>query len=235
MLEEHSRYFRVGLHGDPASAPPRERNNPRWISAKDLEHAAEMNKVGYGKSTRSYNHDKYKHDLDSHQYRLIGDVLKRGNDFSALGNIRPKLAYKRVAPKEKKYKLDPFLPSTEPQVDLPVNVPSNIKHEFGTKVCNHLLQDKEVVDTTIDTQKKNHDLFYKTAKPAPEVSYDLSQSPETTYDRLGNTLRMNMFPGFTQDHKRSLAHSVYTQNVYDRRQPVPEQWKYQRDELSKYA
>ena len=239
LLEKESKYFRVGIldgQDGPDAPASYERVTKRWFSAKDLEHAAEMNQVGYGTSTRSYNHAKYRRDQPSHLYRLCGDILKPGNDFTGIENIKPKINYQRVVPKSKRYTIEPFLPSMEADVDLPINIPPNIKHQFGSKVCNHLLNDKTLVDETLGAHKRNHVLFYKKNQMKPKVTPDRrSKGPDTLYDRMGNTFRTNMFPGYAQDHKRSLAHSVYTQEVYDRRPEVPDKWRYKRDELSKYV
>ena len=233
VLEEKSKYFRVGELPVPPLSSTKERKDRRWLDKTDLEHADEINKIGHGKSTRNFNHDKYAQPSETHNYRFCGDILKPGNDFTNKIERHKYIPAPVHQRKKYKYKLEPFLQETEDGVKLPVSLPPNIKHQFGTKVCNHLLVDKKVVDDTVENQRQNYDRILKRRlkdDPIPPIE----TVPETMYDKLGNTLRTDLFPGYSLDHNTSLAHTSYTNEVHKNRPEIPDQYRFQSDDLSEY-
>ena len=231
-LEEKSKYFAVG------SKMENEGGNyaggrHEWMTEKDLDHAEDINIVGlHGKN---YNRAKYQERPPVHQYSVIGDPMKLGMDFP--------LKETSLAPRVKKphrHKGPDWLPKehfmfpkTEPKPTSAISLPPNIQHQFGTKICNAVLSDEDKIKETLEFQRRINDSFMR--KRAKQNKTRTSSVCETDplYEQLGGALRQNMFPGYTYNHKRSQAKSVYSNDVHTRRYPDPEKYRYQRDALSK--
>ncbi len=78
-----------------------EQRQQRWLSRADLEHAGEINNVGFKPQgaplARGYNRDKYADKAPTHRYAMIGDVLRPGMDFAGKGRQAGDPAEKEVA------------------------------------------------------------------------------------------------------------------------------------------
>ncbi len=238
-LEERSRYFQFGK-----DVPKVEDDNKQtdcaktdtWFRPDDLKNADQMNEVG--PNGRNYNWDKYGKKPPQHTYSLIGNVFSTGMDFSGKETlnipkeayIRPSHARRRRGPTESGVAVQPRHGSAPPTA---MDLPANIRHKFGTTVCNVVLSDKQKVQQTLDQQRKRRDQMHKTRKQNPSTEMPPDDA-DPQYEALGLALRQNVFPGFTYDHKSSTSKDVYTNDVYDNRQTDPDEYRYQRDELSKY-
>ena len=239
VLETNSKYFSVGIYDESArDNPSRDEKSHQWFKRSDLKHAKDINIIGLEKShTLNYNRDRYDKKSDTHQYSLIGDPLRPGMDFSGEksgnGNLRPR--YTRAQdpswlPKEaymKKKEEDPFLS------EVPVDLPPNIQHTFGSTICKSVLSDKDKIEETIKDQEMIKSNFYKTRRNHGKKFVLPSDVADPVYESLSQSVRQNMFPGFTFNHTKGLTKSVYTDDVFKNRLKDPDQWRCQRDELSK--
>ena len=187
----------------------------------------QMNHVGLNERN-SYNRDKYGNRGPTHNYRLAGDVMRpREMDMP-----RRRERTEVNIPKKKK-EIEDVLPiggSPGPEKErLAVDLPDNIRHHFGSKICEDLLADEKVVSKTLEYQK--NDRMSREKATIPPIDKELN--PE--YESLGNFMRMNVFPGYNVNHKISTTKSTFTDDVHLRRIPDPDKWRMQRDDLSKYA
>ena len=239
-LEKGSKFFQVGLHGGPRKASPesRQTESAKWVKQSDIDHAEDINIMGLGEDHKNYDRQRYSDRAPVHQYSLQGDLFVPGMDFS---DKRQKLSggckgnahvYKRHRapdwlPKEyfmSKPKQDPVITSVE--------LPPNIQHQFGTKVCRNVLASSEKVENAIQEQQQLKAAFLHSRTRATPKKDLVKCEIDPLYESLGNALRQDMFPGLTSDHTVSVARSVYTDDVYRRRVKDPDEWRYHRDELS---
>ncbi|KAH3871201.1 uncharacterized protein LOC127868439 isoform X2 [Dreissena polymorpha] len=228
----------------PASAPsPREPgvSRPTWFTKDDLYASNEINTLGLN-NNQSFNRDKYGHKAPVHKYSLIGDVLRPGMDFPrrerteiqmrnqgyGKGDMRGALA--RSPPRIGQVSAQL---SRKPAELAPLVVPPNIKHKFGSKVCDNLLSDKAVVDHTIEEQKRAKETIER--KSHPFIVQKFSREANPDYDMLGNALRMNVVPGYSTDQTISTTKTAFNDQVHLFRYQDPDKWRYQKDELSKWA
>ncbi len=239
-LEDNSRYFNVDVKPGTEELDGLKHGSDRWFSVKDLEHKDEINKVGL--NNRSYNHAKYGKRPPVHQYSFIGHPLQTGMDFSE----NPKDIY-RGPIRKPTIRQNPDWLKTEqnlaakglkshsaPTGSSIVPLPRNIQHQFGTNICNALLSDKELVEQTMANQNAS-----KIVRPSrrqssvKDVSGDVTVDP--TYDALGQSLRQNFFPGHTFGHRVGVIKGDFDDYVHKNRVPETDEYRYQRDELSKYT
>lgn len=205
------------------------------LSEEAVELARRMNRVGLNDRS-SYNYDKYgkERKLPAHQYSLIGDILRPGNDFAAR---REKTDITMQSPNPNSGTLQTAIgrQSSARGANSPVaaiELPPNIKHQYGTRICDNLLSDEKVVKQTLEDQAKSR-ASNRQKERATVTTLEKKLKPE--YEQLGNFMRQNVFPGYTMDHHTSTTKSVYTDAVHLKRHPDPDQWRYQRDELSTWA
>ena len=210
----------------------------QWFRQEDLAGAKDINIVGLNKN-QSYNRDKYGNRAPVHNYSLIGDVLRPGMDFPrrertevqmrnlgyGKGDMRGSLVNgMRTPPRGNQSARTPRQTS--------LVLPQNIKHQFGSRVCDKLLSDKEIVDKTIQDQKEFKASIQRTSKKFDVPKFTKDLNPE--YEMLGNALRMNVVPGYTIDHKVSTTKTAFNDQVHLFRYPDPDKYRYQKDELSEY-
>ncbi len=112
-----------------------------------------------------------------------------------------------------------------------MDLPPNIRHHFGTTVCETVLADNHKVQQTLHRQRKQRDQMYRSNKKKPPIEMPPDDA-DPQYEALGLTLRQNTFPGFTYGHKCSMSNSVHTLDVHNRHVD-PSMFRNQRDELSK--
>lgn len=212
------------------------------MTEEALAASKEINSVGLNKN-QSYNRDKYGQKAPVHNYSLIGDVLRPGMDFPrrertevqmrnqgyGMGDLRGVLA--QTPPPQKTERQRGGTSARETRKAL-IDIPPNIKHQFGTKVCDKLFADKNVVEKTVKDQKEEKASTLRTSHPFQVPKFSREVNPE--YEMLGNALRMNVVPGYTTDHKISTTKSTYNDQVHLFRNHDPDKWRYQKDELSKY-
>lgn len=222
---------------DKFSRVPRHTNSQIGSELSMSEHAVriakEMNQVGLNERN-SYNRDKYGHRAPVHQYSLCGDVLQPGMETLR----RQKSEYPVYAGHSERHRKAPT--GTPRQASAPhpaeprsvVKLPPNIRHQFGSQVCDNLLSDKKSVERTMNEQKLRRQRLLRPSKHLEIPDMDKDLKPE--YEMLGNAMRQNIFPGYTMNHKKSMMKLAFDDSVHLRRYPEPDQWRYQRDELSKY-
>ncbi|KAK3778391.1 hypothetical protein RRG08_049237 [Elysia crispata] len=110
-----------------------------------------------------------------------------------------------------------------------IDLPPNIRHMFGSRVCDSLLSDAEKVNRSLEKRKA------MSGPPRPSKKEDvksLSVNFDDNYESLGATTRYNMFPGLTSGHTISRTQQEFNDEVHLRRVPNPDEFRYQRDELS---
>lgn len=202
----------------------------RWMSEKDLDHAKEMNRVGLNERG-SYNHDKYGRKPPLLKYSpVMGDIVNSKSSSAERINLRGAsrrdLVGNSVSP-------DPSYKDAIVKLDdhTMMRVPQNIRHQFGSDICDALLSDKEKVQEILVRQgmrrmSRRGDAATKGTRP--------QKDEYSEYESLGNAMRQNLFPGFTSDDKQSCTKSEFTDNVHLHRYPDPDQYRYKKDELSKY-
>lgn len=234
-IEEKSRYFQLGVN-----SPQRFHSSPSQCRQSMTENNFDkMNQGGVRSDKPGYNRDKYQPSAVTHQYSLIGNPLKFGMEFDETDRLcagQSGLQYKRHRapdwlPKEA------FMHRTKTELDpnpLPIDLPPNIQHQFGTKICQDVLKDKYKVDETISSQAQIRASFNKTRKSEKAKDVEIVVG-DPDYEALSQVVRQNIFPGYSQNHKKSLMKSAYTLDVFQKRVPDPDQWRCQRDELSKYC
>ncbi|KAK3778390.1 hypothetical protein RRG08_049237 [Elysia crispata] len=113
-----------------------------------------------------------------------------------------------------------------------IDLPPNIRHMFGSRVCDSLLSDAEKVNRSLEKRKA------MSGPPRPSKKEDvksLSVNFDDNYESLGATTRYNMFPGLTSGHTISRTQQEFNDEVHLRRVPNPDEFRYQRDELSTWS
>ena len=243
LLEKESRYFSIKQKQNNFPAKSDLSNNPDlWISRKDLEHTKEINKVGL--NDRSYNHEKYGRRPPIHQYSVIGSILQPGMDFNETEKEELKGPYKKPEVRKNPDWLrhEQYLKDVAEKRHSEstgnfsgIQLPRNIQHKFGTKLCESLLSDKEKVDKTLEGQKKFKESMHRNTRSCPvkEISSDPALDP--TYDAVGGVLRHNLFPGHNFDHNVGVIKGDFNDHVHKNRVPNPDEYRYRRDELSKFS
>ncbi|KAL5018361.1 hypothetical protein ScPMuIL_004083 [Solemya velum] len=214
------------VHGDRIQSE----RSLRWMSEKDLDHAKEMNRVGLNERG-SYNRDKYGRRPPLLKYSPMGDALNQEKSsfekMNQRGATRRDLIGNSVSPgqgnRDTTLKLDD---------DTVIHVPQNIRHQFGSHICDALLSDKEKVQAILMRQgMKRSSRRSTSAADGMRPQEDLYSE----YETLGNAMRQNIFPGFTSDAKQSCTKSEFTDTVHLHRYPDPDQYRYKKDELSRWA
>ncbi|OWF50890.1 uncharacterized protein LOC110449873 isoform X2 [Mizuhopecten yessoensis] len=208
--------------------------SPLSMSDNALKAAREMNYVGLN-DRNSYNRDKYGHRAPMHQYSLCGDILRPGMETIR----REKTEYPAYVGHSERHRKAPTEtprhtsagPAAQPRSI--VSLPPNIRHQFGSKVCDFLLSDEKKVEKTVNEEKLRKQRLLRPSKHLDIPDMDKELKPE--YEMLGNAMRQNIFPGYTMNHKKSMMKLAYDDSVHLRRYPDPDQWRYQRDELSTWA
>ena len=232
------RLTQTGYDNYHPTEPGAQTARSQWFTQKDLTGAKDINIVGLNKN-QSYNRDKYGNRAPVHNYSLIGDVLRPGMDFPrrertevqmrnlgyGKGDFRGALAEGARTPTKGNQ-------SARTPRHTSVTLPPNIKHQFGSRVCDKLLADKDAVNKTIKDQKEINATLQRTSKKFDVPKFTKELNPE--YEMLGNALRMNVVPGYTIDHKISTTKTAFNDQVHLFRHPDPDKYRYQKDELSKY-
>ena len=210
---------------------------------QDLIGSKDINIVGLNVN-QSYNRDKYQPKPTVHNYSLIGDILRPGMDFPrrertdvqmrnqgyGKGDLRGILA--SPTPRQTRRASETVASTSKEPKKSCIDLPPNIKHQFGSKECDKLLSNREVVDRTIKEQEDVKEPVARRSNPFTVPQFTRELNPE--YEMLGNALRMNVLPGYTTDHKTSTTKIAYNDQVHLFRNKDPDKWRYQKDELSKY-
>ena len=207
-----------------------------------MKHSRDINIVGLN-HRGSYNRDKYGKRPARHKYSLIGDVLATRMEMNSsnINEDAAKLEYnngRNVVYGRRRQQLpyDPvkdlhFTNNKTERAKSLIDLPPNIRHMFGSRVCDSLLSDAEKVNRSLEKRKA------MSGPPRPSKKEDvksLSVNFDDNYESLGATTRYNMFPGLTSGHTISRTQQEFNDEVHLRRVPNPDEFRYQRDELSKF-
>jgi len=239
--EEEALYTRTQT-GDQTARTGQETSRSQWFTEKDLHGSKEINVVGLNKN-QSYNRDKYGQRAPTHNYSLIGDVLRPGMDFPrrerteiqmrnqgyGQGDLKGALAQEYKPPSRARGVAASAGTPRRASLDLP----PNIKHQFGSRECDKLLADRAVVDRTLKKQNDQKTASQRPSKPFKVPAFTKEMNPE--YEMLGNSLRMNVVPGYSIDQAFSTTKNSFNDQVHLFRYKDPDKWRYQKDELSKWA
>lgn len=216
-----------------------------WNSsyAQYLQRVRAENKIGLNK-TNSFNRDKYGRKPPTHQYKLMGDVLRRPSKSAPVSvmslNQTPRISdqiasrgqmngtvgdysqkrYAKWKERTNNRTLSPFLQSSAEMYG-GIKLSTNIKHKYGSNVCDELLNDEcAVVQTMADIDRK--DIREKRATPLFRQGFGLSShnlsrscSQQLSYHDLSNTLRSNIFPGDGIIYNCGATHADYNEDVYN--------------------
>lgn len=254
LLHEHSSdlrkreevsLFNFSRGGEPVS-PRREPGTARsqWFSEDDLKGSKYINIVGLNER-QSFNRDKYGEKPPVHNYSLIGDVLRPGMDFPrrerteiqmrnlgyGTGDLRGALAASNEQDSPRKQSSKPVAAQSPRKAA--IDVPPNIKHQFGSRVCDKLLSDKSAVEQTMQDEKDRKESIQRKSKPFTVPAFSKDMNPE--YEMLSNAMRMNVVPGYTMNHKTTTTKTAFNDQVHLFRYQDPDKYRYQKDELSKWA
>jgi hypothetical protein len=250
LLEEKSKYFQVRVVDKGVNKNKSMNNNSNsesWYSEKDLKNASQLNDVRLKEGTSSFNRDKYEPEKPNHQYSRIGNPIKLGNDFddnATPSAPSPPAPYKRHRAPDW---LPPeaFIPAEKPQDDgLPIRVPSNIRHQFGSHIVREVLADKKLVDETLERQAQMRAQRSKSRGSGSKTragSSSIEAPPATLntgpmYDSLSQAVRQNIFPGYSpHTTQQSTKQADYGGDVFQRRVAETDEHRYQRDALSEYC
>ena len=230
--EERARYFSSAV--EPPPRKDKDTLQKQSDPSKHLKEASLINDVGL-QGSKAFNREKFRKRPPVHQYELMGDVLQVGMDLNSsyeLDYTDPQVGkmLQKAGPKHGRR----AVPVDKEQPKTAIYLPPNIKHQFGTKICNAVLADADKVQSTIDHQKWIRESHLLAKNTSSTKSGNTEPEPLSGYESLGNALRQNICPGYSTNHTKSVAKSDYNDDVHKNRVPDPDQWRCQRDELSKY-
>ncbi|KAK7113673.1 hypothetical protein V1264_012921 [Littorina saxatilis] len=220
--------------------PQPRRQKPSWLTKQDLEHSEEINIVGLNKHG-SYDRDRYGAKPPTHNYSLIGDFLSKGNEFGRMQKYEPDPALLALNESEnnnlEKIRLG-MNPKVDPDVEKPlkprsaVQLPPNIRHQFGSRVCDALLSDEKKVTETMEKQKRSG----RSAKARLEVdTKDYEAKASGSYFDVGHVTRYNVFPGHSMPTMDSTTKATHSDVVYLRRGPMPNEYRVIKDGYAIWA
>lgn len=214
-------------------------SRPSWLSEADIKHAKDINILGLNERG-SYNRDKYGQKPKRHNYSLIGDLLAKNMDLKTStrelhenAEISNQYRDRRRNHRDKlQIKIDESPTIRQKKSKSLVELPANIRHKFGSRVCDNLLSDQELVDTALEKQR----IFSGPARPSKKENVaGLPVDLQGNYESLGQAMRYNTFPGLTTEHTISRTKDDFNDTVHLRRDPNPDEHRYQRDELSTWS
>lgn len=237
VLETNSKFFNVGVRDSDLRPTSETDKEHQWFKQGDLKHSDDINIIGFeGKTTKNYNRDRYEKKPDTHMYSLHGDPLRKGMDFAEKARD-PSNAMEYSRARDPSWlPREAYIPKRQrdPELDnLAIDLPANIQHAFGTKICKQVLSDPVKVTDAVKEQDELRASFYKTRRKQRQKFVPPSVNTDPLYESLSNSVRQNMFPGYSYNQHKSLHRDVYSEDVFKNRIKDPDQWRYQRDELSK--
>ncbi|XP_067673062.1 uncharacterized protein [Haliotis asinina] len=208
----------------------------KWFTERDIEHAKDVN-VGGLTATGSYNRDKYGRKSKVHSYSQMGDILYPGMEFTTQqGNdTNQNSSFRKRSQQRTNITNDLEIQTagaSQPAPRSVIAIPANIRHKYGSAVCDALFSDAATVAASM-ARYKELEAPVQNRRPEQPGVFKKNDNPE--YDLLSNATRQNVFPGYTSGYKISTTKTVYNDNVFNQRYQDPEEYRYQRDELSKWA
>ncbi|CAH1775212.1 unnamed protein product [Owenia fusiformis] len=209
----------------------------QWYNETHVNNAEKINIVGL-KDTKGFDYQKSKEKPPVHQYSIIGDPLRLGMEF----NDKEQTSYKSHM-----FPLDVKSYGNKPQMGrrakFPIgngsngisDVPLNIQHKFGTKICRSALSDLDKVQESLRaTEEVKNSIHRKPRRRSQTVPLSPSLlNPK--YDQISNGLRYNVFPGYNFTTKSGVTHEVHNMDPHERRYKDPDEWRHTQDELGYWA
>lgn len=126
-----------------------------------------------------------------------------------------------------------FNPKIDPQREKPtsaIKLPPNIRHQFGSRVCDNLLSDKKLVEETVKKQQQQP----RVARAQLDVeAKDYFVKSSSSYFQIGHLTRLNVCPGITKPETESSSKAVHNDLVYLHHIPMTDKYRVRRDENSK--
>ncbi|KAK6170594.1 hypothetical protein SNE40_018952 [Patella caerulea] len=193
--------------------------------------------------------------IKQHQYKIMGDVFSSNNN-QEMGIIRERQPQdsprygRRSSAKNIGFDSDFLVHYNPAQVkntnencsndtslvaqEKPksiVPLPANIRHSFGSRMCDELLSDVDKVSGTLERQRQDRAPRRRIQEEIPT----LLETPLNEYHDLGHKTRLNLFPGLSRDNKISVTQTNFNDSVHLQRVPVTDKYRMQRDELSTWA
>ncbi|KAL8580402.1 hypothetical protein ACOMHN_020879 [Nucella lapillus] len=214
---------------------------PTWLTKQDLNHSKDINIVGLNQSG-SYNHDRFGNKPPTHNYSLIGDVLSKGNEFGYIQKYDPDESLLALNESDNNnigaIRLG-WNPKVDPDVECPlkpksaaVKLPPNIRHQYGSRVCDALLADEKKVSETLDKQKTGQ----RSAKTPLGVDIkDYEAKASGSYFDVGHVTRFNLFPGHSMLDMNSTLKADHNDIVYLRREPMTDEYRVIKDGYATWA
>lgn len=212
-----------------------------WLSLQDLEHSSDINNVGIGKSG-GYNRDRYSKKPPTHSYALIGDVLGKGNEFGQPQIYDPDeslIALNLSQNNNKEMIRLGFNPPVDPDVEAPlkkqscIDMPPNIRHKFGSKVCDDLLQDPTTVRALLEKERRSKPLVR--SKFEVDTKEYTAKAESGNYFEVGQVTRYNIFPGHSTLNQSGVFNAVHNDVVYLRREQINEEFRMVKDAYAAWA
>ena len=209
-----------------------------WLTKQDLEHSSDINIVGLSKKG-SYNRDRYGNKPPTHNYSLIGDVLTNGNEFGHQQKYDAditQLAQNRSDNNNIGAIRLGWNPKVDPDKEVPlkpasaVKLPPNIRHQFGSRVCDALLADEQKVAETLEKQKEKSRAGL--APPGVDAK-DYQTKASGNYFDVGHMTRYNIFPGHSILDMNSTMKTDHNDVVYLRREPMVNEHRIVKDGYGK--
>lgn len=213
----------MGLHGDPSRSPRRSGPGSAVNNGLDSDNwRGDSNILGLKHSVNQSRQPSREQAPQSSGQKMEKSVFS--NELYAYRRHRGP----DWLPKEY------FMRTVQPDPNIKgVDLPRNIQHQFGTDICRNVLGDNEKVLTSIERQR-NRKAFINRQRKVDEAKRQPSpkQTGESTYESLGHYLRQDFFPGRTSDNKMGVIKEDFNDEVFKRRAKDPDEWRFQRDELS---
>jgi len=229
----------------PQTAKSTKSSRPNWLSEDDIKHSKEINIVGLN-PRGSYNRDKYGQKPKHHSYSIIGDIMSKNTDSKTArrrvldGDVEFVKEF-NAGRKSKKNDVSSIIGGEGNQTNTTVTsrslvqLPANIRHAFGSRVCDYLLSDQDLVDEALAKQRTQSG----PARPSKKQNIESLKANHGNYESLGSNMRYNIFPGsfpgLTLEHNLSRTKDDFNDTVHLRRVPNPDEFRYQRDELSTWS
>lgn len=236
-LERNSKFFRPNednIKGFPSA--PSTRRSTTWYNETDIANAKALNNVGFrGVRTVNYNRDRYQPKPPQHRYALIGDPFAKGMDFNC--------APSPCGPQPNASDANPSFSKTcqaenvrNPAdniegIDGMVQVPQNIRHQFGSNEVEQLLSDPAKVNLSMEEGMKATGRNAKKSTSRNKIPKpEFTPNPEDPwmYKELGHWGRVNVFP-YASSPLTTEVKDNYTWDVYDRRAPQVDKWRRTKD------
>lgn len=235
--EEALKFHKSQRDSTETKIPHIQSNQPLWLSKKDLEHSDDINAVDLIARGRC-KRDRHQDNTEVYNKNLSEDAMENSYFNTSEAFQKTLSAYKKnreagwrrhVDVSDETVEQPLFL--SKPQSTCPIDLPLNIRHKFGSHICDTLLSDKDLLSMSIDKQK----LLSGPRRPSKKDHIkSLPIDLESTYESLGQFTRYDVFPGLATDQTISQTKKEFTNEVHKAKAQNPDKFRHQRDQLSMY-